>query len=100
MNPNQMRSRGLYFRFFHYTLLICLLVGSVLFGYALITIYMPDLMAPCIAWYYFGLQPGLVLFPVIGLVIFALLTTLYRFVGVLGMTIAIAICVFFFSSKI
>ncbi|EPL6275299.1 hypothetical protein N6147_001946 [Proteus mirabilis] len=57
-------------------------------------------MTAGIAWYYFGVQPGLVLFPVIGLGIFALLTTLYRFVGVLGMMIAIAICLFFFSSII
>ncbi|WP_272570069.1 hypothetical protein [Providencia sp. PROV255] len=85
-----MRSGGLYFRFFHYTLLICLLVGSVLFGYALITIYRPDLMAPGIAWYYFGLQPGLVLFPLIGLAIFGILSSIYKYGGVLLMTVFIA----------
>lgn len=85
-----MRSGGLYFRFFHYTLLICLLVGSVLFGYAVVQIYLPDLMVPGVASYYFGVQPGFLLFPVIGLGIFAVLASLYRFFGVFGMTLAVA----------
>lgn len=89
-----MRSGGLYFRFFHYVLLICLLIGSILFGYAIVEVYKPDLMVPGVAWYYFGVQPGFVLFPVIGLGIFVVLASLYRFLGVFGMTLAIAACGF------
>lgn len=53
-----MRSGGLYFRFFHCVLLVCLLIGSIFFGYAIVEVYKPDLMVPGVAWYYFGVQPG------------------------------------------
>lgn len=87
-----MRSGGLYFPFFHYTLLLCLLIGSVLFGNAVGQIYLPDLMLPSTAWYLFVTSPGTFLFPMIAFGIFAVLAILYRFVGVLGMTLAIAAC--------
>ncbi|EPL8095807.1 TPA: hypothetical protein SMO99_002939 [Proteus mirabilis] len=47
-------------------------------------------MTAGIAWYYFGVQPGLVLFPVIGLAIFGILSSIYKYSGVLLMTVFIA----------
>ncbi|EOI3591965.1 hypothetical protein CHI95_21870 [Providencia rettgeri] len=85
-----MRSGGLYFRFFHYALLISLLFGCILFGKALISIYWPRYWVPADAWYAFGIAPGVWLATLIGLIIFIFLSSLYRYFGVLVMTTCIA----------
>ncbi|AVE42291.1 hypothetical protein AM353_10850 [Providencia stuartii] len=84
-----MRNGGLYFRFFHYILLVSLLVGCMFFAKTIVEIYWPQMMVPGVGWYYVGIRPGRVLFPVIGLGLFAVLFYLYRYFGVLMLTVSI-----------